>query len=469
MHQPKRIVLLAFSMTLFTTLCLVSQARAQAAETRPATAPAGSSASPGAADRLSDADLEELLAPIALYPDPLLANVLAASCYPEEILAAAKANGNDAIISGADWEPPVKAIAKAPDALKMMSQYPDWTRAVGEAFVLQSQDVMAAVQRLRARAQDNGALKTTEQQVVHTQSDVVVIEPADPQVIYVPDYDPDVVYVDHDDDDWVEGAIGFGIGITTGLILANNIDCDWHHGGCSWGGGWGGGHNDIDIETGDINIDRSNTNNINNIKNNGNQWKPNQNKLSSDVRAGRSSSMQNFKGSGSAQGARASGRVPGRSTNAKPIADRAAPRPSQPSAANRAGDRDGNRGDAGGNRGGDRAGAGGDRGGAGGVNKPAGQPTKRPGDSAKQPKAKGKPSIPPADKRPPSNSSKGSKGSKASGSKKSGSSAYGGSGGSSKKASSRGSSSRKSSGGGGGGSRGGGSRGGGGRGGGGRR
>lgn len=322
-----------------------------------------------AATGIPPADLEELLAPIALYPDPLLANVLTAACYPEELAQAASGQGNSA-----DWEPSVQAIAKIPDALKLLTDYPDWTRALGEAFILQSKDVMAAVQRLRARAYASGALESTEQQVVHAQQDTIIIQPAQPDVIYVPTYQPSVVYVDDDDDEVVAGVIGFGLGITAGLIIANNVDCDWHGGGCCYGCGWGHGDVDIDINRGDINIDNSQ---INNIKNNGNQWKPNQNKLGSDIKAGRPTSLNNYRGVSSGRATNAT--VPNRAAGAKPIAGRSAPKPSQTTRSRQQAAQQ-----------------------TGAATRPSAQPVNRPSGMQRQsttPAAQ--PSIPPASQRPP--------------------------------------------------------------------
>jgi hypothetical protein len=381
---------------------------------------------PGAADRLSAADLEELLAPIALYPDPLLANVLAASCYPEELAQAARATG--AVIDSAPWEPSVKAVAKIPDALSMLTQYPDWTTALGEAFILQSQDVMAAVQRLRARAYANGSLKTTPEQLVQTQGDTIIIEPAQPQVIYVPSYQPSVVYVDDPGDEIAAGVIGFGLGITAGLIIANNIDCDWHFGGCCYGCGWGswGRHGDVDI-----NINNNNNININNIKNNGNQWKANSNKLSPNLRSGQPRALNAYQGVGSGRAQPQGARVPNRQAGAQPIADRAAPRPSQ---VNRSAGRPGQ---------------------SASPQRPQAQPVQRPAGMDRPSAPKAKPSIPPTAKKSPSSPSQqnraapGSSASRPPARQQSRPSAYGG-GGSSTKAASRGSASRGGSRGGGG-------------------
>lgn len=411
------------------------------------------------ADRLSDADLEELLAPVALYPDPLLANVLTAACYPDELAQAAK--GGDS----SKWEPSVQAIAKIPEALKMMTDYPEWTQALGEAFILQSADVMRAVQNLRARAYDNGALQTSGQMVVQQEGDVIIIEPAQPDIIYVPSYEPDIVYVDHHHDEVAAGLIGFGVGITAGLIIANNVDCDWWGGGCCYGCGHGHwhGHGDVDI---DIDI-KDNT--INNIRNNGNKWKANQNKISDNMRNGRGDALNNYRGVGSGRGNNA--RVPGRKAGANPIASRPAPRPGQtPANRARATPNQGTPNRAATNR---------------TPTKPTAQPMNRPSNMQRPATPKAKPSIPPASKRPPA--ARPTSGSNRAGATPPGGNRAGGApqpqrrsayqnGGNRQSAqrgaSSRGSRSSVSRGGGGsrgGGSRGGGSRGGGGRGGGGRR
>lgn len=360
---------------------------------------------------LPPSDLEELLAPIALYPDPLLANVLTAACYPDELQQAKSGQGK-----AEDWEPSVQAVAKIPDALKMLTDYPEWTKALGEAFIVQSKDVMAAVQRLRARAYANGALHTTEQQIVVPQNDTIIIQPAEPEVIYVPSYQPSVVYVnDDDDDEWAAGAIGFGLGITAGLIIANNVDCDWWGGGCCWGCGWGHGDVDIDINRGDINIDNSR---VNNIKNNGNQWKPNQNKLGADIKAGNATSLNNYRGV--ASGRAKSANIPNRAANAKPIAAKSAPRPSNVTRQRQQA-----------------------------ANRPAAQPMTRP-DSMNRPQTpQARPSIPPASQRPPAarSGSDWGVGSRPATPSQQRPSAYSGGGGT-QRAASRGSSSRGSAGGG---------------------
>ena len=151
------------------------------------------------------AQLDQLLAPIALYPDPLLGQVLMASTYPLEVVEAARwaadpANAGlsgDALASALeplDWDPSVKALVPFPSVLQMMNNRLDWTQKLGDAFLAQQVDVMDAVQRLRRQAQDAGKLTSTPQQTVTTEGELIYIEPASPDVLYVPAYDPGVVY-----------------------------------------------------------------------------------------------------------------------------------------------------------------------------------------------------------------------------------------------------------------------------------
>jgi len=198
---------------------------------------------------LSSQQLENLVAPIALYPDPLLGQILVASTYPLEVVEASqwlernKNLSGQALLDAAkqqNWDPSVQALVAVPDALAKLNQDIRWTTDLGNAFLAQEADVMNAVQQMRSRAQAKGILTSTPQQTVTTQvqggQQIVAIEPADPQVIYVPWYDP--VYV------WgppVYGYYpplyypGFGFGFGLGFNLSFCFD--------SWGGwgywGWG--------------------------------------------------------------------------------------------------------------------------------------------------------------------------------------------------------------------------------------
>ncbi len=220
--------------------------------------------------------LDQLLAPIALYPDALLSQVLMASTYPADVAEAAKwskanpdAKGDDAVSAVAEkpWDPSVQSLVAFPQALEMMGDKPDWVQQLGDAFLAQPEDVMDTVQGLRKRANDEGNLETTEQQKViieepAPEQTVIVIEPADPQVVYVPAYNPTVVY-----GPWwwprypapfywppppiygFGGAFMSGIGFGLGLAVTDSL---W--GGCDWGRG------DVDINVNkynNINIDRN--------------------------------------------------------------------------------------------------------------------------------------------------------------------------------------------------------------------
>jgi hypothetical protein len=151
----------------------------------------------------SQPELDQMLAPIALYPDPLLSQILMAATYPDEVHEAAawsRANpdlqGDAAVraVQFEDWDPSVKSLAAFPQVLARMAESPQWMQALGEAFLTQEPHVMDAVQQLRRRAQAAGNLQSSEQLQVQQQGPAIVIQPASPQVVYVPYYDPYVVY-----------------------------------------------------------------------------------------------------------------------------------------------------------------------------------------------------------------------------------------------------------------------------------
>jgi len=157
--------------------------------------------------QLDNARLDQLTASIALYPDALLSQVLMASTYPADVAAAAQWSKSIASLSGdaatkavasEPWDPSVQSLVAFPLVMDMMGRQPQRVQSVGDAFLAQPNDVMDSVQRLRLQAQKAGSLKTTEQQRVVTQTTggttVVQIEPANPQVVYVPAYNPTVVY-----------------------------------------------------------------------------------------------------------------------------------------------------------------------------------------------------------------------------------------------------------------------------------
>src|SRR5215831_5132841 len=200
-----------------------------------------------AAGTISAEQLDSLVAPIALYPDPLLAQVLAASTYPLEIVQLQQWLAQNSGMSGQalsqavakqPWDASVQAMAAFPDVVKNMATNIQWTTDLGNAFLAQESGVMDAVQRMRARAQNTGKLQSTPQQVVGTEMvdnrPIVTIEPADSQVVYVPSYDPTVVYgaapayYPYPEYSYPSGAYwaGRAIAFGTGIAL-----------GAWWGGG----------------------------------------------------------------------------------------------------------------------------------------------------------------------------------------------------------------------------------------
>jgi hypothetical protein len=225
--------------------------------------------------------LDSLVAPIALYPDPLLAQVLAASTYPLELIQlqqwlarnqALKDKSLAEAVAKQPWDPSIQALAALPDVVKRLADDIQWTTDLGNAFLAQQGDVMDAVQRMRKKADSSGNLKSTEQQRVETKvvenKSVIVIEPAKPEVVYVPSYDPLVVYgapaypyppIYYPPAGYYAAgmAISFGIGVAMGAA--------WGGGGWGWGCGWGNNnvyvnHNNNFVRN--SNINGGNRNNI---------------------------------------------------------------------------------------------------------------------------------------------------------------------------------------------------------------
>lgn len=183
--------------------------------------------------KLSAEQMDNLLAPIALYPDPLVAQVLPASTFVDQVDQAARwlrgNNNNSAGVDNQSWDVSVRSVAHYPQVLYMMSDKLDWTTALGQAYVNQSTDVLTSVQRLRGRAKAAGYLASTPQQTVIVEQQVIKIVPAQPQVIYVPTYNPQVVYVQSGPSTGqviAASAISFGVGLAIGAWLNN--DCNWH-------------------------------------------------------------------------------------------------------------------------------------------------------------------------------------------------------------------------------------------------
>lgn len=201
----------------------------------------------------SQEDLNQLVAPIALYPDKLVAQILAASTYPTEIVEAdrwlqehADLKG-DALAKTVDpqpWDPSVKALTQFPQLLSMMDKNLSWTSALGQAYSDGSQPVMDAVQVMRHRAQQAGTLASNQQENVQTEGSSVVIEPADPSIVYLPVFDPWLAYGEpvglYPDWYFVPGLYVDGPGIAFGLGVGIGVFGGYGWGWNNWGADWRG-------------------------------------------------------------------------------------------------------------------------------------------------------------------------------------------------------------------------------------
>jgi hypothetical protein len=200
-------------------------------------------------------DLDRLLAPIALYPDQLLAQILTSASDPAKIKELSKwlkSNSNlkgtqlqDAAVT-AGYEPSLVALVLFPQIVDMMAVQQDWTTQLGKAFATDRSAVFGSIQRLRAQAQSAGTLKTTPQQEVQSKTTtsgetVIVIEPANPQVIYVPQYNPQTVYTTQtvvvENPSSTDAAVAGIIGFTAGIAIGAAIDNDYYYGPYGWRGG----------------------------------------------------------------------------------------------------------------------------------------------------------------------------------------------------------------------------------------
>jgi hypothetical protein len=180
------------------------------------------------APMFSDSQLDQLLGPIALYPDPLVAEILPAATFPTQIVMADRylnGGGDPNLIDQQPWDPSVRALARYPTVLKWMDDNLSWTTQLGQAFVNQQPDVMVSIQRLRTTASNLGNLQSTPQEQVISQDGQIQIVPADPAVIYVPVYQPDQVY--YDTPYYAAPFITFSIGWPIGPWLY--CDFDWRH------------------------------------------------------------------------------------------------------------------------------------------------------------------------------------------------------------------------------------------------
>jgi len=294
--------------------------------------------------------LEKLAAPIALYPDELIATVLPASAYPLEIVQAARFvadTNNLAKIDEQPWDDNVKAVARISQVITQMNDNIAWTSDLGDAFINQPKELMNAIQTMRGKAQESGALKTTPEQVVtvtntvvtnvvdqktvYVTNQVVQIQPAQPEVIYVPQYNPTVVYAGYPvaypgyayppyyGSAAAASVVSFGVGMAVGAVIANN--CDWHgggvyvgpRGGVYAGGGWGGGDVDVDVNrnvnvnqtANRANVNRTSTANNANVQNRsaqGQKWQPDQSRLNQSGSTATSTQSREARGWNSASG-----------------------------------------------------------------------------------------------------------------------------------------------------------------------
>ncbi|MGB6661216.1 MAG: DUF3300 domain-containing protein, partial [Xanthobacteraceae bacterium] len=282
----KRLLTAGLFLVLFLASPYAASAQTQSQPGSDQQLPAPQASAPTAAPAqqlLSAGQLDALVAPIALYPDALLSEILMASSYPLEVIEAdrwAQANKNlkgdalKAAVGQQSWDDSVKSLVATPSVLDMMSDKLSWTQQLGDAVLAQQPDVMDAIQRLRAKAQANNKLVSNQQQTVSTQSQdgrqVIVIAPTQPDTLYVPYYDPSVVYgqwpyPSYPPYYWpAPGYIAAGV-IATGLVFGAGYALGrWASGGNYWGGGFNWGGNNINANR-NINI-----NNIN--RGNGNNW-----------------------------------------------------------------------------------------------------------------------------------------------------------------------------------------------------
>jgi hypothetical protein len=293
--------------SLVAVLCVLSLAPGDAAvyaqPARQQDASAGQ-----AAPVIPDDQLDSLVAPVALYPDPLLTQVLVASTYPLEIIQLQQWIQKNSSLTGdaltnavqkQDWDPSIQAMAVFPDLVKRLADDIKWTTDLGNAFLAQQSDVMDAVQRMRMKAQAAGNLKSNEQMKVETKvvetKTVVVIQPASTQVVYVPTYNPVVVYGPPvymypyppiyypPPSYYAAGAVfAFGVGVAVG---------SYYRGGWGYNSGWGH-HNTVNININNNYISHYNKTNINNV-NRTNINNINQNNINNVNRSGNNTWQHN--------------------------------------------------------------------------------------------------------------------------------------------------------------------------------
>lgn len=277
MYNPLTSAALVFALATYPLSPALAQQTESASEDTASTTEVAANA------LLSNDELDELMAPVALFPDTLLIQILVASTYPLEVIKAKQWSDDNkdmseedfsAAIQEQDWDPSVQILAEAfPDVLDRMAANMDWTELAGSTMLAQSDDVMNSIQRMRETAVEVGSLVDTPEQVVsRDETEALTILPADPEVIYVPQYDTKTVYVnDSSNNNNNDALLFFGSAILISAIVNNNNDNYWNgYWGCRNCGGWNG--RPIHHRGGDIDI--NGIVNIGNDVNVGNQWKP---------------------------------------------------------------------------------------------------------------------------------------------------------------------------------------------------
>lgn len=302
----------------------------------PDAAPTANPGDPTAPAPMPANQLDSLVAPIALYPDALVAQILAAATFPDQVAIANywlqqnKSLTGSALMQAVDketWDNSVKALTQFPSVLNNMAQNLSWTSSLGEAYHNQGADVMNAVQTLRAQAQAAGNLKSTPQiTVVQQTPQTIVIQPANPQIVYVPVYNPTVIYgtpyvvPGYSAGDVAAAAvIGFGAGIAIGAMVGGGCcgwgysswGCNWHttavvyrggayYGNTAWRGGYynGGYHSSYGYNNSYNNAYNRNAaqNSYNNYRNSGNTYNRNVSGNNVNVNNFNKQSAQNFSG-----------------------------------------------------------------------------------------------------------------------------------------------------------------------------
>src|SRR6476469_8284701 len=302
--------------------------------TTPATQPVAPSEAPAAEEpKIPNDQLASLVAPVALYPDPLLAQTLAACTYPLEVIQLKQWMDKNKSLKGTaltdavakqPWDPSIQSMAAVPDVVTRLASNIQWTTDVGNAFLSQQQDVLDAVQRMRAKAQTKGTLTTSKEQKVQTKTvennkEVIDIEQVNPETVYVPSYDPAVVYgppvYPYYPYSYPGYYPGMGLAFGTGIILGAGIANGWW-GNCNWGGG------DININNNNNFNRNSNRNTVNNRPTNANgKWSHNSNHRGPAPYSNRKTSEKfggNDRGGGNNRG-------PGGDRNNRPGGDRNKP------------------------------------------------------------------------------------------------------------------------------------------------